>query len=58
MDLVTLRSLFTVLLFAIFIGIVVWAWGKRQKNRFDEAARLPFEDDDVSERSAKVADKE
>ncbi|MCB1876486.1 MAG: cbb3-type cytochrome c oxidase subunit 3 [Chromatiales bacterium] len=58
MDLVTVRSLFTVLIFAVFIGIVIWAWSKRQKNRFDEAAQLPFEDEELSERSAKAADKE
>ena len=35
-------SLFTVLTFVIFIGIVVWALSKRRKRAFDEAAREPF----------------
>lgn len=44
MDLNTLRSIVTVLSFAAFAGIVVWAWSRRQRERFDEAARLPFAD--------------
>jgi cytochrome c oxidase cbb3-type subunit 4 len=28
-----------------FVGIVVWAWSKRNKANFDEAARLPFNED-------------
>jgi cbb3-type cytochrome oxidase subunit 3 len=29
----------------IFIGIVIWAYSARQKDRFTEAARLPLDDD-------------
>ncbi|MBP7535993.1 MAG: cbb3-type cytochrome c oxidase subunit 3 [Ottowia sp.] len=35
----------TVVAFVVFIGIVFWAWSRRNKERFDEAARLPFEQD-------------
>jgi len=35
-------SVITVLAFVIFIGIVVWAYSKRRKRAFDEAAREPF----------------
>jgi len=45
MDINFLRSLMTVVAFIVFIGIVVWAWSSRNKARFDEAARLPFEQD-------------
>ena len=45
MDIHLLRSLFTVLLFAVFIGIVLWAWSGRNRPRFDEAALLPFADE-------------
>ncbi|MCK9517200.1 MAG: cbb3-type cytochrome c oxidase subunit 3 [Ottowia sp.] len=45
MDIHLLRSLFTVLLFAIFVGIVLWAWSGRNRPRFDEAALLPFADE-------------
>lgn len=46
MDLIDLRSLFTVLAFASFVGIVCWAWSSRRNQAFAEAARLPLEDDD------------
>jgi cytochrome c oxidase cbb3-type subunit 4 len=36
---------YTIVLFAIFIGIVIWAYSKRRKKDFDEAARLPLEDE-------------
>jgi cytochrome c oxidase cbb3-type subunit IV len=45
MDINDLRSIFTVVSLLIFIGIVVWAWSKRNKRDFDEAAKLPFKDD-------------
>jgi len=46
MDITTLRSMFTVVAFLTFLGIVFWAYSGHQKSRFDEAARLPFDDDD------------
>ena len=45
MDINILRSIVTVVAFVVFIGIVFWAWSRRNKERFDEAARLPFEQD-------------
>jgi cytochrome c oxidase cbb3-type subunit 4 len=46
MDINTLRSLVTLLAFVAFIGIVVWAWSRRNQAGFDEAAQLPFRQDD------------
>ena len=46
MDVNDLRSIITVLAFATFIGIVFWAWSGRRKQAFDEAARLPFTEDE------------
>jgi cytochrome c oxidase cbb3-type subunit 4 len=46
MDINDLRSLFTVLVFVTFVGIVWWAYSARQASLFDEAARLPLDDDD------------
>ena len=43
MDITDLRIAVTLLTFITFIGIWVWAWSKRNKNDFDEAANLPFE---------------
>ena len=45
LDVNTLRSLATVVSFAVFIGIWVWAWSKRRSTDFREAANLPFEQD-------------
>jgi cytochrome c oxidase cbb3-type subunit 4 len=45
MDLNDLRSVITVLLFLVFIGIVAWAWSRRNRAAFDEAARLPFQEE-------------
>jgi cytochrome c oxidase cbb3-type subunit 4 len=45
MDVTTLRILATLASFATFIGIAVWAYARANRGRFDEAARLPFEQD-------------
>jgi len=44
-DVNALRAMATVLSFIAFIGIVVWAYSRRNAADFDEAARLPFEQD-------------
>ena len=46
MDVNTLRIAVTVLSFVAFIGIVSWAWSRRNRAAFDEAAQLPCLDDD------------
>lgn len=46
MDINLLRSLITLVSLAMFIGLMVWTWNRRQKRGFDEAAQLPFLDDD------------
>ena len=45
MDINDLRSIFTVVAFATFIAIVWWAYSDRRKEAFDQAARLPLEDE-------------
>jgi len=44
-DITTLRVAATVACFVVFIGIVAWAWSRRNAEDFREAARLPFEQD-------------
>jgi cytochrome c oxidase cbb3-type subunit 4 len=46
MDIGTIHSIWTVLLFTCFIGIVIWAYSKRRKPAFDEAANLVFADEE------------
>ena len=52
MDLVSLvsdaRSVITLLCMLTFLGIIAWAWSARRKQDFDEAAMLPFADDDTN----------
>lgn len=45
MDINDLRSLITVVSLLLFLGIVFWAWSGKRKTAFDEAARLPLDDD-------------
>jgi cytochrome c oxidase cbb3-type subunit 4 len=47
MDITTLRVAITVIAFACFLAIVVWAWSGRRKSRFAEAALLPFDDGEL-----------
>ena len=44
-DINAVRSLATVVSFITFLGIVVWAWSRRNARDFEEAANLPFETD-------------
>jgi cytochrome c oxidase cbb3-type subunit 4 len=46
MDINDWRSLFTVMTFAIFVAIVWWAYSGHRKQAYEEAARLPLDDDD------------
>ncbi|MBU4609299.1 CcoQ/FixQ family Cbb3-type cytochrome c oxidase assembly chaperone [Achromobacter sp. GG226] len=44
-DLTFLRVLFTLLAFAAFTGVVVWAWAGGRHDGFADAAALPFSPD-------------
>ena len=46
MDINDLRAAATVFVFVAFIGICVWAYSGKRKQQFDEAANLPFADDE------------
>ena len=43
MDITTLRSMATVACLVLFLAIVAWAYARRNRDRFEEAAQLPFE---------------
>lgn len=45
MDYQTTRAVFMVVMLLLFVGIVVWAYSGRQRNRFDAAAQLPLQDE-------------
>lgn len=44
MDYATSGSIYTVIVFVSFIGIVLWAYSKKSKANFDEAEKLIFDD--------------
>ena len=46
MDVNTLRAAVSVITFILFLGIVVWTLSKRRSAEFEEAANLPFGQDD------------
>jgi cytochrome c oxidase cbb3-type subunit 4 len=43
MDITTLRIVATLASFAAFLGIAWWAYARGNRERFDAAARIPFE---------------
>ena len=48
MDINDLRSIVTVVSMLTFLGVVWWAYGvKSNKQRFEEAANLPFADEEA-----------
>lgn len=46
MDINIVRSLVTVAAFCCFVAIVLWAYSKSARKGFEEAAMLPFQDED------------
>lgn len=44
-DINTLRAVVTVLSLVAFLGIVWWAYSRRRKQDFEQAARLPLDQD-------------
>jgi cytochrome c oxidase cbb3-type subunit 4 len=45
MDIALIDSIWTVVVMVVFIGIVLWAWSGKRKQRFNEAANIPFNED-------------
>ena len=45
MDIELARALMTLVMFAVFLGIVVWAWSGKQRDRFEAASQLPLEEE-------------
>ena len=45
MDINDLRGLSTAFTLAAFIGLCIWAYSSKRKKEFEEAANLPFADE-------------
>ncbi len=41
-----ISGIYTGLLLVVFLGIVAWAWSKKNKTKFDEMSRVALKDDD------------
>lgn len=53
MDINTIRGLSTVFMAIAFFGVCWWAFSPKRKKKFDEAANLPFADEEQSQLSAR-----
>ena len=51
MDINELRGIHTLLVMAVVLGSVWWAYSAHRRKANDEAAHLPFDDDDVEKRT-------
>ena len=51
MDINDLRGLSTAFLMVAFIGLCIWAYSKKRKQAFEEAANLPFADEELNQRT-------
>ena len=51
MDINDLRGLSTLFLMITFIGLCIWAYSGKRKKTFDEAANLPFADEELNRRT-------
>ena len=59
MDIIDFHSWYTLLMLLVFIGIWAWAWSHKRKKHFNEAANLPFADEETAQRSLlKLQEKE
>lgn len=43
LDVNDLRSIVTVVSLLVFLGICAWAWSRGNRERFNEAAQVPFQ---------------
>jgi cytochrome c oxidase cbb3-type subunit 4 len=51
MNVIDFHSFYTLLMLVVFVGICIWAWSSKRKKFFNDAANLPFADEETSDRS-------
>ncbi len=51
MDYGTFQGIYTAIFMAIIIGIFAWAYSRKRKSAFDEAANLVFADEQPAQES-------
>jgi len=52
------QGFITLLTFLVFIGICVWAYRPGNRERFEDDARLPFDDEELDARTVKDSETE
>lgn len=50
MDIHTVRGIITLVVMLAFIGVWAWAWSRKRRKDFEEAANLPFRDEQEEQR--------
>ena len=40
-----LLGIWTIIVMILFFGIVIWAWSNKRKKEFEDAAMIPFRED-------------
>jgi cytochrome c oxidase cbb3-type subunit 4 len=58
MDINTVRGISTIIVMIVFLGICLWAYSGSKKKDFDDAANLPFQDDDIAKRTLSQTERE
>lgn len=48
MSIGVLHGLWSLLILGIFWAIVYWAWGAARREHFEQAGRIPFDEDEES----------
>ena len=51
MDINDLRGISTAMLMITFLGMCFWVYSRKRKKSFDEAANLPFADEELNQRT-------
>ena len=54
-DINVMRGVWTLLVLVSFIGLCLWAYSRKRESAFNEAANLPFADEDLNSRSGVAA---
>lgn len=58
MDINTVRGISTIIVMIVFLGICLWAYSGSKKEDFDDAADLPFQDDNIAKRTLSQTERE
>ncbi len=45
MNIPLVQTVWTVVAFVFFVGVVIWAWSSRRKEDFERDARMALDDD-------------